>query len=130
MKPGDEVIITEIDHEGNRSPWRTLEDFGIIVKCVEVDPETCTLKFEDFQKKISDKTKVVAVNWAANACGTITDVKKYIDLAHEYGAITVIDAVHYAPHRPIDVKAIGTDVLLCSPYKFFDHILVLCMLRR
>jgi cysteine desulfurase family protein (TIGR01976 family) len=119
MKPGDEVIITEIDHEGNRSPWRTLEDFGIVVKCVEVDPVTCTLKFDDFQKKISEKTKVVAVNWAANACGTITDVKKYIDLAHEYGAITVIDAVHYAPHKPIDVKAIGTDVLLCSSYKFF-----------
>ena len=119
MKPGDEVIITEIDHEGNRSPWRTLEDFGMVVKCIAVDPETATLKFEDFENKISRKTKVVAVNWAANACGTITDVKKYIDLAHEYGAITVVDAVHYAPHQPIDVKAIGTDVLLCSPYKFF-----------
>lgn len=119
MEPGDEVIITEIDHEGNRSPWRTLEDFGIIVKNVEVDPETASLNFDDFKKKISKKTKVVAVNWAANACGTITDVKKYIDLAHEYGAITVIDAVHYAPHRPIDVKEIGTDVLLCSSYKFF-----------
>ncbi len=119
MNSGDEVIITEIDHEGNRSPWRTLEDFGIVVKCVEVDPETSLLKFEDFQKKISHKTKVVAVNWAANACGTITDVKKFIDTAHEYGAITVIDAVHYAPHQPIDVKAIGTDVLHCSPYKFF-----------
>lgn len=119
MKPGDEVIITEIDHEGNRSPWRTLEDFGIVVKCIDVDPDTATLKFEDFEKKISDKTKVVAINWAANACGTITDVKKFIALAHKYGAITVVDAVHYAPHKPIDVKDIDTDVLICSSYKFF-----------
>lgn len=119
MKPGDEVIITEIDHEGNRSPWRTLEDFGIVVKCVEVDPEAATLKFDDFKAKLSDKTKVVAVNWAANACGTITDVKAYVDEAHKYGAIVVVDAVHYAPHKPIDVKAVGMDILLCSAYKFF-----------
>lgn len=119
MKAGDEVIITEIDHEGNRSPWRTLEDFGIIVKCVKVDPLDCILDFEDYQAKLTEKTKVVAINWAANACGTITDVKRFIDLAHEYGALTVVDAVHYAPHHWIDVKEIGTDFLLCSPYKFF-----------
>ena len=103
LKPGDEVIITDIDHEGNRSPWRTLADFGIVVKSVAVDPETCTLVFDDFKAKLSDKTKIVCVNWAANACGTITDVKAYVDLAHEYGAITVVDAVHYAAHKPIDV---------------------------
>ena len=119
LKPGDEVIITDIDHEGNRSPWRTLADFGIVVKSVAVDPETCTLVFDDFKAKLSDKTKIVCVNWAANACGTITDVKAYVDLAHEYGAITVVDAVHYAAHKPIDVKAIGTDILVCSAYKFF-----------
>ncbi len=119
MSPGDEVIITDIDHEGNRSPWRTLEDFGIVVKSVKINTETITLDFDDFKSKFTGKTKVVAVNWAANSCGTITDVKKLVDMAHEYGAITVIDAVHYAPHRPIDVKAIGTDVLLCSAYKFF-----------
>ena len=82
-------------------------------------PETCTLVFDDFKAKLSDKTKIVCVNWAANACGTITDVKAYVDLAHEYGAITVVDAVHYAAHKPIDVKAIGTDILVCSAYKFF-----------
>ncbi len=119
MKAGDEVIITEIDHEGNRSPWRTLEDFGIVVKNVEVDPDTAILRFEDFEKKISKKTKVVAINWAANACGTITNVKKYIDVAHKYGAIVVVDAVHYAPHKPIDVKEVGMDILHCSSYKFF-----------
>jgi selenocysteine lyase/cysteine desulfurase len=74
---------------------------------------------DDFASKLSSKTKVVAVNWAANAVGTITDVKKCIDLAREKGAITVIDAVHYAPHRWMDVKAIGADVVLCSAYKFF-----------
>ena len=119
MKPGDEVIITDIDHEGNRSPWRTLEDFGIVVKSVKINTDTITLDFDDYMKKLSDKTKVVAVNWAANSCGTITDVKKVIDAAHKMGAITVVDAVHYAPHKPIDVKAIGTDILLCSAYKFF-----------
>lgn len=119
MKPGDEVLITDIDHEGNRSPWRTLTDFGIVVKSVKINPETITLDFEDFKAKLSDKTRVLAINWAANSCGTISDVKKFIDEAHKVGAITVVDAVHYAPHRPIDVKAIDTDVLLCSAYKFF-----------
>lgn len=119
MKPGDEVLITDIDHEGNRSPWRTLEDFGIVVKSVKINTDTITLDYDDFKSKLSDKTKVFAVNWAANSCGTITDVKKFIDEAHKFGAITVVDAVHYAPHRPIDVKEIDTDVLLCSPYKFF-----------
>jgi len=119
MKPGDEVLITDIDHEGNRSPWRTLEDFGIVVKSVKINTDTITLDFDDFKSKLSAKTKVFAINWAANSCGTISDVKKFIDEAHKVGAITVVDAVHYAPHRPIDVKAIDTDVLLCSAYKFF-----------
>lgn len=126
LQPGDEIIITDIDHEGNRSPWRTLEDFGIKVKSVLLDEETYMLDFEDFKSKLSDKTRLVAVNWAANACGTITDVKKFVDAAHEAGALTVIDAVHYAPHRSIDVQAIGTDFLLCSAYKFFGpHIGIL-----
>jgi len=119
LKPGDEILITDIDHEGNRSPWRILEEFGMVIKSAAVDPETCTLKMDDFAAKLSEKTKVVAVNWAANACGTITDVKKCIELAHEKGAITVIDAVHYAPHRWMDVKDINADVVLCSAYKFF-----------
>jgi len=130
MKPGDEVLITDIDHEGNRSPWRTLEDFGIVVKSAAVNPETCTLDMNDFAAKLSPKTKVVAVNWASNGCGTITDIKKCIDMAHEKGAVTVIDAVHYAPHRPIDVKAVGTDVLICSSYKFFGPHLGIIYVRK
>ena len=119
LNQGDEVIITDIDHEGNRSPWKLLADFGAVVKSVRVDKDTFTLSFDDYKKKLSSKTKIVAINWASNATGTITDVKKYIDLAHEVGAITIVDAVHYAPHKPIDVKSIGTDFLVCSAYKFF-----------
>lgn len=119
FKPGDELIVTEIDHRCNSAPWRSLERIGCVVKTVRLDPDTMQLDFEDYKAKLSDKTKVVAVNWASNALGTVTDVKAFVDLAHKYGAITVVDAVHYAAHYPIDVKALGTDVLLCSPYKWF-----------
>lgn len=126
LKPGDEIIITEIDHEGNRSPWRTLEDFGIVVNSIKVSPETYVLDLDDYKSKLSDKTKVVAVNWASNATGTISDVKTIVRMAHEVGAVTVVDAVHYALHRSIDVKDIDTDFLICSAYKFFGpHIGVL-----
>lgn len=119
FQPGDELIITEIDHRCNSAPWMTLTRIGCVVKTVRLDPVTQQLDFEDYKAKLSPKTKVVAINWASNALGTITDVKKYIDLAHEYGAFTIVDAVHYSAHRPVDVKAIGTDALLCSPYKWF-----------
>ena len=119
LKPGDEVIITDIDHESNRSPLRTLEERGIIVKSVRLDLDTYTLDVEDYKNKLSSKTKVVAINWAANANGTITDVKPMIKMAHEAGAVTIIDAVHYAAHKVIDVKDIDTDFLVTSAYKFF-----------
>ena len=130
INSGDEVIITDIDHICNRSPWKQLEEAGAIVKSVKVIPETCQLDFEDYKKKLSSKTKIVAINYASNATGTITDVKKYIDLAHEVGAITIIDAVHYAPHKPIDVKAIDTDILICSSYKFFGPQLGIAYIRE
>lgn len=130
LEAGDEILITDIDHEGNRSPYRTLEDFGIVVKSVKINTDTITLDFDDFCEKLSNKTKIVAVNWAANSCGTITDVKKVIEKAHEVGAITVVDAVHYAPHKPIDVKEIGTDVLLCSSYKFFGPHLGIMYIKK
>jgi len=119
MNPGDEVIITDIDHESNRSPLRTLEERGIIVKSVRIDLDTYTLDLEDYRSKLSDKTKVVAVNWASNATGTVTDVKTMIAMAHEVGALTIIDAVHYAPHKVMDVKEIDADFVVCSAYKFF-----------
>ena len=86
FEPGDEVLITNIDHEGNRSPWRLLEQLGFVIKVVDIDPETVTLDFEDFKSKLSDKTKIFAVNWAANSCGTVTDVKRFIDEAHKKAA--------------------------------------------
>lgn len=119
IRPGDEVLITDLDHEGNRSPWRLLEEYGAIVKSVKVDKGNCTLDMEDYQAKLSKMTKVVAVNWASNAVGAINDVKKIIAMAHDVGALTVVDAVHYAAHKPIDVQDIDTDFLICSAYKFF-----------
>lgn len=119
LKAGDEVIVTDIDHVSNRSPWMHLEEVGAVVKSVKVNPDTCQLDFEDYKSKLSPKTKIVALNYASNAVGTVTDVKKYIELAHEAGAITIVDAVHYAAHHPIDVKRIDTDILVCSAYKFF-----------
>lgn len=119
MKLGDKVIITEIDHEGNRAPWLELRERGIIVDEVPIDVNTCTLKMDDFERKLLRNTKVVAVNYASNAVGTISDVNRIVRMAHEVGAYTIVDAVHYAAHRPIDVQEIGTDFLVCSAYKFF-----------
>lgn len=119
LKEGDEIIITQIDHEANRGPWESLEERGIVVKEVKVDTQTCSIDIEDFKSKLSNKTKVVAFNYASNAVGTISDVKSIVKLAHDVGAIAVVDAVHYAPHGPIDVKDINVDFLLCSVYKFF-----------
>ena len=119
MKAGDKVIITEIDHEANRAPWLGLQERGIRVEEVAFDPSTCALDMDDFDRKLSPNTKVVACNYASNAVGTISDVRRIIEIAHEIGAYTVVDAVHYAAHGPIDVQAIGADFLLCSAYKFF-----------
>jgi len=126
MKPGDKVLITEIDHEGNRGPWEQLRDRGIVVEEVAVDTEDCVLDFEDLKRRLTPGTKLVAVNYASNAVGTISDVKTVVKMAHAVGALAVVDAVHFAAHRPIDVQEIGADFLLCSAYKFFGpHIGVL-----
>ena len=126
MKPGDKVLITEIDHEGNRGPWEQLRDRGIVVEEVAVDTEKCVLDFEDLKRRLTPGTKLVAVNYASNAVGTISDVKAVARMAHAVGALALVDAVHFAAHRPIDVQEIGADFLLCSVYKFFGpHIGVL-----
>lgn len=126
LKEGDEVIITQIDHEANRGPWETLTEKGIVVKEVRMNTDTCTLDMEDFKKKLSEKTKVAAFNYASNAVGTISNVMNIVKLVHEAGAIAVVDAVHYALHGPINVMEIDVDFLICSAYKFFGpHIGVL-----
>ena len=126
METGDKVLITQMDHEGNRSPWADLAQRGIVVEDVAVDESTCTLDMDDLKAKLTANTRVVACNWAQNAVGTISDIGPIIRMAHEAGAITVVDAVHYAAHQPTDVQAIDTDFLICSAYKFFGpHIGIL-----
>ena len=119
LAPGDTVLITELDHEANRGPWLQLQDRGIEVGDVAMDINSCTLDMEDFRNKLLKKPKVVAVNYASNGVGTISDVQKIIQMSHAAGAIAVVDAVHYAAHGPLDVKKLDADFLLCSAYKFF-----------
>lgn len=119
LKSGDELLVTCLDHDANVSPWVCLEERGAKVRTADIRPSDCTLDMFDLQAKIRRNTRLVAVGWAANAVGTINDVQEAIRLAHDVGAVTFIDAVHYAPHGLIDVKAIDTDFLACSSYKFF-----------
>ncbi|HEY7848768.1 MAG TPA: cysteine desulfurase-like protein, partial [Ktedonobacterales bacterium] len=120
LHPGDEILVTALDHDANVAPWRQLaEDRGLTVRMAEVDLTTCTLDMADLRAKITPQTKIVAVGYASNAVGTINDVRAIIGWAHAVGALTWIDAVQYAPHAPIDVQALDCDFLACSAYKFF-----------
>lgn len=118
--PGDEIVVTRLDHDANVMPWvLAAQDRGATVQWVDIDVETGTLDMEDFRAKITPRTKLVAVGYASNATGTINDVATVIGWAKEVGAYTFVDAVQYAPHGLIDVKALGCDFLACSSYKFF-----------
>jgi cysteine desulfurase family protein (TIGR01976 family) len=118
FRPGDEVLVSSLDHDGGVAPWLELaHDAGLIVRHVELNDDT-TLDFEDLQRKLGPRTKVVAFAWASNAIGTVVDARRVCKLAHDVGALAWIDAVHYAAHEPINVREIGADVLICSPYKF------------
>jgi cysteine desulfurase family protein (TIGR01976 family) len=119
LKEGDEVVVTTLDHDANVAPWRALDEKGVLVRQVDIREADCTLNLEDLQSKISDKTKLVAVGYASNAVGTVNPVAEIVQMAHAAGALVFIDAVHYAPHGSIDVKALDCDFLACSPYKFF-----------
>ena len=119
LRAGDEIVLTHLDHDANISPWRALEEHGVTVRMADIHEEDCTLDMEDLARKITNKTKLVAVGYASNAVGTINDVREIVRLAHEHGALTYIDAVHYAPHGPIDVRTLACDFLVCSTYKFF-----------
>jgi len=119
LQPGDEVAVTTLDHDANVAPWRALEERGVVVRQVDIHEEDCTLDMEDLRSKITPRTRLVAVGYASNAVGTINPVAEVIRLAHAAGALAFIDAVHYAPHGPIDVRELDCDFLVCSPYKFF-----------
>jgi len=120
FKPGDEIVLTRLDHDANFSPWAAMaEDRGITVRIAEFRDEDCTLDLADLASKINEKTKLVAVGYASNAVGTINPVKQIVELAHKAGALAYIDAVHYGPHGLIDVADLDCDFLACSTYKFF-----------
>ena len=125
LRPGDEVVITELDHEANRGPWLSLREHGVVVREAAVRNDA-TLDYEDFCSKINAKTKLVAMGLASNAFGTVNDVKRIREVTHRVGSLLLADAVHYAPHFPIDVQNMDVDFLLCSAYKFYGpHVGVL-----
>ena len=119
-KPGDEVIVSRLDHDANFTPWvLAAADAGAVVRYIDVNPDDCTLDLNDFKGKLSDRTRLVAVGCASNAVGTVNPVKEICRLSREAGALTFLDAVHFAPHSLIDVEDVGCDFLACSAYKFF-----------
>jgi cysteine desulfurase family protein (TIGR01976 family) len=124
LKEDDEVVVTRLDHDANVSPWLELaHDLGVSVRFADLD-------LSDLEEQLSERTRVVAFPWASNALGTLVDAERICGLAHDAGALAWVDAVHYAPHGPIDVASIGADVLLCSPYKFYGPHLGLAFVRR
>ena len=118
--PGDEIVVTRLDHDGNVRPWVLAAEWsGATLRKIDINPEDCTLDTGSIEDSINDKTVLVAVGAASNLSGTINDVSGISEMAHNFGAEVVVDAVHYAPHNLIDVNKMGCDYLLCSPYKFF-----------
>jgi cysteine desulfurase family protein (TIGR01976 family) len=131
-KAGDEVVITELDHHANVAPWRALErEIGIVIRVARMDPASGTTDLDDLRKQLTSRTKLLAIGAASNALGSITDVRQATAWAHEAGAEVFVDAVHFAPHRLVDVKEIGCDFLACSAYKFYGpHIGILFGKKR
>ncbi len=125
--PGDEVIVTRLDHDANVSPWvLAARDAGATIQYVGINTDDCTLDMDDFHAKLSPRTKLVAVGAASNSVGTVNPVREISDAAHEHGTLVFVDAVHYAPHALVDVESLGCDFLACSAYKFFGpHVGVL-----
>ncbi len=119
LHPGDEILVTNLDHDANVAPWLALEELGVTVRTVDIHPDDCTLDLTDLERQLTARTKVVAIGYASNAVGTINNVAQVVRLAHAVGAMVFVDAVHYAPHGLINVKALDCDFLVCSAYKFF-----------
>jgi cysteine desulfurase family protein (TIGR01976 family) len=130
LQAGDEIVVTKLDHDANVSPWLELaHDLDLAVHLAELREDT-TLDYDDLERRIGQRTRVVAFPLASNAVGTIVDARRVVELAHGVGALAWADAVHYAPHGPVDVDELGVDVLVCSPYKFFGPHLGLAFGRR
>jgi len=126
LRRGDQIVVTQLDHSANISPWQALEELGVEIRFVDIREHDCTLDMDDLARKISPRTRLVAVGYASNAVGSINDVVEIVRLGHAVQAMVFVDAVHYAPHGLLDVRALGCDFLTCSTYKFFGpHIGVL-----
>jgi cysteine desulfurase family protein (TIGR01976 family) len=118
--PGDEVVVTRFDHDANVAPWLAMaEDRGVTVRCLGLADDGASLDLDALDHVLTPRTKVIAVGLASNALGTVTDVGRVVEAAHAVGAMAYVDAVHAAPHLPIDVATLQADLLVCSPYKFF-----------
>nr|WP_290225707.1 cysteine desulfurase-like protein [Trichocoleus desertorum] len=130
LQSGDEIIVTTLDHYANVCAWEALAERGIVVRTVDMHPEDCTLNWQELTRSLNERTKLVAVGYASNAVGTINDIAKITQLAHQVGAWVFVDAVHYAPHGAIDVQALDCDFLVCSAYKFFGPHLGILYAKR
>jgi len=131
LSAGDEIVVTELDHHANVDPWRALErERDVVIRVLPLDPDTGTLRLDRFSDLLGPRTRVVALGAASNALGTLTDVEPLVRRAREAGALTFVDAVHLAPHRRIDVRALGCDFLACSPYKFYGPHMGVLWIRR
>jgi len=120
LAPGDEIVVTTLDHEANVSTWKAMAaDRGVTVRTVDIHEDDVTLDLEDLESKLGPRTRLVAVGYASNAVGSVSPVGEIVARAHEVGALTYVDAVAFAPHGPIDVQALDTDFLVCSAYKWF-----------
>ena len=126
-REGDEIVVTELDHHANVAPWMAVaKERGLTVNVVRMDPAEGRIDWRDLERKITNRTKLLAIGAASNAIGTITDVRSAVEAAHAVGALAFVDAVHYAPHELVDVQDIGCDFLACSAYKFYGpHVGVL-----
>jgi cysteine desulfurase family protein (TIGR01976 family) len=120
MRPGDEIVVTGLDHQANIDPWiAAARDSEVIVRTWEPSLDDCTLRLEDLDAVLNDRTRLVAVGWASNAVGTINPIAEIAERAHKVGGWVYVDAVHAAPHLPLDARAVGADFVACSVYKFF-----------
>lgn len=120
LRPGDEIIVSEMDHDANVTPWVLLaRDLGLVIREIPLDKGTFKLDYDRFESLLNDRTRLVCVGHASNLLGTINEIPRIAAAAHQHGALVFVDAVHSAPHLPIDVQALDCDFLVCSPYKFF-----------
>lgn len=132
LEPGDEVVVTELDHHANVDPWVYMaKERGLTIHWVRLDTGSGRLDWDHLEETLASTTRVLAIGAASNALGTVSDIAKAVQVAHRYGAMVYVDAVHFAPHRLVDVQALGCDLLVCSAYKFYGpHVGVVYGRRR